>query len=68
MHLYIQIVITKLYTLVLILIFPTPCPQYEQQLWYYKKADSTTIALVNWEKLFDQKDIIAQVPSLNENI
>ena len=41
-------------------------------MWDYKKAESSTIrkilALANWEKLFDQKDINAQVTSLNKTI
>ena len=41
-------------------------------VWDYKKVDSTNIrkALdsVNWERLFDQKDINTQVMTLNETI
>ena len=41
-------------------------------MWDYKNAESSTIrkilALANWEKLFDQKDINAQVTSLNKTI
>ena len=43
-------------------------PIYERLTWDYKKADSTTIRkaldLVNWERLFDRKDINAQVTVL----
>ena len=48
---------------------PPPC---QRLVWDYKKADSVNIrkALdsVNWEKLFDQKDINTQVMTLNETI
>ena len=47
-------------------------PQYQRLIWDYKKADSKNIqkALdsVNWERLFDQKDINAQVVAFNETI
>ena len=40
-----------------------PPPQYQQLIWDYKRADSKNIrkalGLVNWERLFDQKDINA---------
>ena len=72
MHLYTQIVIIKLFTLALILIFPTPPPAYQRLIWDYKKADSKIIqkALdsVNWERPFNQKDINVQVLALYETI
>ena len=41
-------------------------------MWDYKKADSTKIRkaldMVNWERLFDEKDLNAQVIALNETI
>ena len=41
-------------------------------MWDYKKADSTKIRkaldMVNWERLFDKKDLNAQVIALNETI
>ena len=47
-------------------------PPYQRLTWDYKKADSIKIreALdsVNWERLFDQKDLNAQVLTLNEII
>ena len=47
-------------------------PPYQRLIWDYKKADSKNIrkALdsVNWEKLFDKKDINSQVAKLNETI
>ena len=71
MHLYTQIVIIKLFTLALILTFPTP-PPYQRLIWDYKKADSKNIrkALdsVNWDRLFDQKDTNVQVVALSETI
>ena len=71
MHLYTQIIIIKLFTLTLILIFLTPpFAPYQKLIWDYKKADSKNIqkALdpVNWERLFDQKSINAQVVAFNE--
>ena len=40
--------------------------------WDYKKADSKTIQkaldLVNWKRLFNQKDINAQVIAFSETI
>ena len=49
--------------------YPT---SYQQLIWDYKKADSTNIrkALdsVNWERLFDKKDLNSQVVTLNEII
>ena len=47
--------------------YPLP---YQRLIWDYKKVNSKNIqkALesVNWERLFDQKDINEQVPALNE--
>ena len=47
-------------------------PQYQRLIWDYKKADSTKIRkaldAVNWERLFNKKDLNAQVISLNETI
>ena len=47
-------------------------PPYQRLVWDYKKADSKNIrkALdsVNWERLFDQLDINAQVAAFNETI
>ena len=47
-------------------------PPYQRLVWDYKKVDSANIrkALdsVNWERLFDQKDINTQVMTLNETI
>ena len=47
-------------------------PTIQRLIWDYKKADSKNIpkALdsVNWERLFDQKHINAQVAALNETI
>ena len=47
-------------------------PSYQRLTWDYKKADSIKIreALhsVNWERLFDKKDLNAQVLTLNEVI
>ena len=49
-----------------------PPPQYQQLIWDYKKADSKNIrkalGLVNWERLFDQKDINAQFVAFTETI
>ena len=70
MHRYTQIFIIKLFTLALILIFPTPT--ISKTYMELQKADSKDIqkALdsVNWERLFDRKDINAQVTAFNENI
>ena len=45
-------------------------PPYQRLTWDYKKADSikTREALdsVNWERLFDKKDLNAQILTLNE--
>ena len=47
-------------------------PPYQRLVWDYKKTDSKNIrkALdsVNWERLFDQKAINAQVTAFNETI
>ena len=47
-------------------------PPYQRLIWDYKKADSknTRKALdsVNWERLFDSKDINSLVATLNETI
>ena len=47
-------------------------PSYQRLVWDYKKADSKNIRkaldLVNWERLFDQKAINAQVTAFNETI
>ena len=47
-------------------------PPYQRLIWDYKKADSTKIRkaldTVNWERLFDKKDLNAQVIALNETI
>ena len=47
-------------------------PPYQRLIWDYKKADLTKIRksldTVNWERLFDKKDLNAQVITLNENI
>ena len=49
--------------------YPSP---YQRLIWDYKKADSKNIqqALdsVNWVRLFNQKDINAQVAAFNEII
>ena len=71
MHHYTQIAITKLFTQILTLIFPT-LHLIQRLIWDYKKADSKLIrkALdsVNWDKLLDQKDIDAQVATFNNTI
>ena len=47
-------------------------PPYQRLIWDYKKADSTKIRkaldTVNWERLFDKKDLNVQVIALNETI
>ena len=82
MHRYTQIVIIKLFTLAAFNVnvsypsypFPPlpPPPRYQQLIWDYKKADSKNIrkalGLVNWERLFDQKDINAQFVAFTETI
>ena len=71
MHRDTQIVIIKLFTLALVLIFPT-FHHIKDLYEITKKTDSKNIqkALdsVNWERLFDQKDINAQVAAFNETI
>ena len=68
-HLYIQIVIIKLYMQVLIFILPTPAPPYQRPIWDYKKADTSNIRkaldLIN---LFSHKNINAQETVFNETI
>ena len=74
MHLSIQIVIIKWYTLVLTVILLSALPPlpYQRLVCNYKKADSASITkpldLVNREKLFDRMDINAQVSILKEAI
>ena len=47
-------------------------PPYQRLVWDYKKADPNSIRkayeLVNWEKLFDQKSIDAQVATFNDTV
>ena len=47
-------------------------PLYRRLIWDYKKADSEKLRkdldLVNWERLFNKKDIGAQVAVFNETI
>ena len=49
-----------------------PPPPYKRLIWNYRKADSKNfqkvLDLVNWDRLFDQKDINAQVVAFNETI
>ena len=60
----------------LTLIYPTPPPlpppPYQRLIWDYKNTDSEKIrkALdsVNWDRLFNKKDIDAQVAVFNETI
>ena len=51
---------------------PDNPPPYQRLIWDYKKADSTKIRkafhTVNWERLFEKKDLNAQVITLNETI
>ena len=69
MYLYIQIIIIKLYILNLILIFPTPSPNTTTTIpasyMGLKKTDSEKIRkaldLVNWEIIFNIKNIDTQV-------
>ena len=53
-------------------IYYPPSPPYQRLIWDYKKADATKIrkALdsVIWERLFDKKNVNAQVLKLNETI
>lgn len=57
------------YSFNLIIYYP---PRYQCLVWDYKKADSIKIRkaldFVNWERLFDRKDINVQVIALNETI
>ena len=50
----------------------SPAKPYQRLTWDYKKADSTKIrkALdsLNWERLFDKKELNAQIKALNETI
>ena len=45
---------------------------YQRLIWHYKKTDSEKIGkalnLVNWERLFNKKDIDVQVAVFNETI
>ena len=47
-------------------------PPYQRLVWDYKKADPNSIRkaldLVNWERLFDQKGIDAQVATFNDTV
>ena len=47
-------------------------PPYQRLIWNYKKADSVKIRkaldLINWERLFNNKNINEQVSILNETI
>ena len=47
-------------------------PPYQRLVWDYKKTDPNSIRkaldLVNWEKLFDQKSIDAQVATFNDTV
>ena len=47
-------------------------PPYQRLIWDYKKADANiirnTLDSVNWERLFDSKNINEQVIALNETI
>ena len=47
-------------------------PPYQRVTWDYKKSDSTkiseTLDSVNWERLFNKKNLNAQVKALNETI
>ena len=71
MHRCTQIVIIKLFTLALILIFHTP-PTITttimglQKCWF--KNIQKALDLVNWKRLCDQKDINAQVVAFNKTI
>ena len=52
--------------------YPTPPPPYQRLVWDYKKADPNSITkaldLVNWERLFDQKSIDAQVATFTDTV
>ena len=78
MHRYTQVVIIKLFTLALILIYPTPyhltpppppppSPPYQGTICE-KVLEKPFSKLGNRERLFDQKDINAQVATFNETI
>ena len=47
-------------------------PPYQRLIWDYKKTDWKNIQkaldLVNWKRLFDRKDINAQIAEFNETI
>ena len=47
-------------------------PPYQRLVWDYKKTDPNSIRkalhLVNWERLFDQKSIDAQVATFNDTV
>ena len=47
-------------------------PPYQRLVWDYNKTDAHSIrkalGLVNWEKLFDQKSIDAQVATFNDTV
>ena len=47
-------------------------PPYQRLVWDYKKADPNSIRkaldLVNWERLFNQKSIDAQVATFNDTV
>ena len=71
MHLYTQIVIIKLFTLALILIFPSsllPSSLHGIIKRLIQKIFKGLFDSVNWEKLFDQKGINAHIVALNETI
>ena len=70
MHRYTQIVIIIVHSSFhLTISYPRP---YQRLVWDYEKADSKniqkTLDLVNWERLFDQKDINAQAVAFNETV
>ena len=66
------IVIIKLFTLALILIFPNIYHINNQLKWEYQKADSQSLrkelGLLNWQLLFDQKDINVKIVPFIETI
>ena len=47
-------------------------PPYQRLVWDYKKGDPNKIRealdLINWERLFNQKSIEAQVATFNDTI
>ena len=71
MHLYILPVTNKIIHTGFNLNITYP-PPYKRLIWDYKKADSEKIrkALdwVNWERLFNNKDVNTQVSILNETV